>query len=250
MFGSSFILLYNTTYMKRMKLRTKFLLLFTAISLIPLILALVLTYTRFQKTLERDAIKLESQLAATASNKIKTFIISQVGILNTIATLYDQEFSASQSSSNKIIENILYRSENFTDISIVNTEGKEIIRQNRILVFSEKDLGDVSETGAFQTVKEKGLYVGPTYIKEGRPSFDLGRWIVDSRGNFSGAVFAQINAKIMPEVMANVSRIAGEGGRVFMVDEKGIVVAHSDLSYILGEKDFASLPVLKNIIKN
>ena len=234
--------------MKRIRLRTKFLLLFSIIALIPLILTLSITYTRFQHTLEQDAIKLENQLAATASNKVKTFIVSQVGILDTIATLYDQEFARPQDSLFKIVENILYRSENFTNISIVDKDGKEIIKQDRILVFRESDLGNILGSEAFESVKTSGLYIGPMYIENGKPLFNLGRWIVDSQENFLGAVFAKVDAKIIPEVMANISTIAGEGGRVFMVDERGVVVAHSDLSYILGEKDLSALPIIENIV--
>ena len=85
------------------------------------------------------------------------------------------------------------------------------------------------------------------YIKEGKPLFNLGRWISDSQGNFSGAVFAEVDAKVMPEVMSKISNVTSPGGRVFMVNEKGITVAHSDLSYILGERDLSALPPISNI---
>lgn len=222
-------------------------LLFVIISLVPLVLTLFLTYTKFQTTLEQNSIRSERELATTVSVKIKSFIVSQIGILNTIATLYDQQFSVRQELSQNIVENILYRSENFSDISIVNKEGQETIRANRLLVFLDSDLRDLNNTEAFKIVKEKGLYIGPMYIKDGKPLFNLGRWIVDSQGTFSGAVFAEIDAKVMPEVMKKILNTISPGGRVFMVNRDGITIAHSDLSYILGERDLSDLPSVRDI---
>ncbi len=234
--------------MKRFKLRNKFVLLLIVVSLTPLILTVALTYFRFQRTLEQHASQLQNQLSATAAVEIKSFIISQVGILETIATVYNPEFTTNSKEVTKILENILYKSDNFTTISIVDKKGQEIARQDRILVVIPSDFRDLSTTLAFNTVKEKGLYIGPIYIEGGKPSFDLGRWIVDAQGNFLGAVFAKVDAKIMPQVTSKISSIAGPGGRVYMVNEKGIVVAYSDFSYILGERDLSNLPTISNII--
>lgn len=217
------------------------------ISLVPLAVTTVLTYVRFQKTLEQDALKSESQLAAQAAEKIKSFIVSQVGVLDTIANLHNPEFTISLAEKTKIVENVLYRSDNFTDIDVVNKDGKEILRQDRLIVFEPGDLVDLSASDAFKTVRAKGLYVGPTYLQGGRVFFDLGRPIVDSQGTFSGAIFGQVDAKVMQQVTETISSIAGAGGRVYMVDDKGSVIAHPDISYVLAEKNLSTLPSVGSI---
>ncbi len=233
--------------MTGLRLRTKFLLLFSLISLVPLVLTNVLTYVRFQRTLESDAAKVESQLAATAAARVKSFVISQVGILDTVATLNNPEFFAKPDEASKIVENVLFRNENFTDIDILDKDGKEILRQDRLVVYGPGDLKNLGDTDAFKTVKEKGLYVGPMYIQGGKALFDLGRWIVDSQGTFSGAVFARVDGKVMQQVTENISAIAGTGGRVYIVDNQGIVLAHPDISYVLGQKDLSTLPPITAI---
>lgn len=234
--------------MKRIKLRTKFVILLITISLAPLILTALLTFVRFQGVLEKDAVRLENQLISTAVVEIKSFVISQIQILDTVAMLYNPDFSSDSGASKRMVENMLYRSENFIDIAIVDKYGQEIERQNRILVITKKDLKNVTDTPAFKAVKQNGIYVGTLYIEGGKPYFDLGRWVIDSQGAFSGVVFAQVDAKTMPQVMTEISAIAGLGGRVYMVDTKGIVVAHPDLSYILGKKNLSLLPPIDNII--
>lgn len=236
--------------MKKIRLRTKFLLLFGITALIPLILTLVLTYTSLQRNLREDAANLENQLAITASEKIKLFVISQLDSLDTIATLYGQEFAETQTLPKEILERTIYKNDTFEDISVVNKDGQKIARENRVIVFDQEDLGNISNTEVFETIKAKSIYIGPMYVERGKPLFDLGHWIVDFQGNFAGAVLAQVDAKIMTEVMNNISIIAGEGGRVFMVNEKGIVVSHSNLSYVLGEKDLSFLPPIKDIVED
>src|SRR3989344_726292 len=165
---------------KRIRLRTKFITLFSVISLIPLVVVSLLTFFRFQSTLEQDAANLGRQLTATAATDIKSFVISQVSILDTIATIYHPDFPLRPEGSGKIVENILYRSENFTDISIVDKFGAEIERQNRILVITPSELRNLGNTPAFQIVKEKGIYIGPMFIQSGKPFFEIVRWIEDT----------------------------------------------------------------------
>lgn len=52
--------------MKQPRLRTKFVLLLSAVSLAPLALTALLTFSRFQTTLDQDAQRLGHQLTATA----------------------------------------------------------------------------------------------------------------------------------------------------------------------------------------
>ena len=78
---------------KRLKLRTKFVLLLSIASLVPLALTAILTFVRFQTILQQDAFRFGRQLSATAVAEIKSFIISQTRILDTISTSFHPEAS-------------------------------------------------------------------------------------------------------------------------------------------------------------
>lgn len=234
--------------MGRIRLHTKFIVLLTSVSLVPLVLVAGVTLLRYQATLENDASKLGHQLAATAAAEIRSFMVSQFGILENIATIYHPDFPIQPDVAEDITEITLLRSENFMDISIVDEKGVEVARKNRLLVVTEGDLREVRDDEAFRTVRDRGVYVGPVYVRSGRPFFDLGRRIVDSDGNFAGAVFAQVDARIMPTVVADISKIVDKPGRVYIVNEKGIVIAHPDLSYVLAERDLGDLPPVRMIV--
>src|SRR3989344_2304212 len=236
--------------MLRFLLHTKFIVLLTSVSLVPLIVVAGVTLARYQQTLEDDASKLGHQLASTAAAEIRSFMVSQFGILENIAAIYHPDFPIEPNIAEDITEITLLRSENFMDISVVDAAGDEIARKNRLLVVTENDLGNVSATEAFASVRERGVYVGPVYVRSGRPFFDLGRRIIDSQGKFAGAVFAQVDARIMPDVVGDISEIVDPPGRVYIVNERGTVIAHPDLSYVLAERDLSALPPVHAIAEN
>ena len=234
--------------MTRFRLRFKFIVLLTLASLTPLAIMGLLTFVRLQGTLQEEAERFGNQLTATAAAEVRSFIVSQAKVLDTISTLYNPEFPTDPKIVKQIVEHTLFKNDNFNDISITDKNGEEIVRENRVLVIASSDLHNIQDTDAFKVVKETGFFVGPLYIDRGKPFFDIGRWIVDSQGIFLGAVFAQVDAKVMPDVTRRVSAIAGEGGRVYIVNEKGVVIAHPDLSYILAEKNLSDLPSIEEII--
>jgi len=233
--------------MGNIRLHTKFIVLLTGAALIPLIVVSAVTFVRFQSTLEADASKLGHQIAATASAEISSFMVSQFTSLANIATLYDPNFPIRPADAGRLLDTILLRSDDFTDISVVDKDGKEIVRKNKLLVVAAGDLRDMSTSQEFATVRESGVYVGPLYINNGRPFFDIARQMVGSSGEFLGAVFAQVDARVTTSVVTDISRIVDKPGRVYIVNERGVVIAHPDLSYVLGEKDLSALPSVSSI---
>lgn len=234
--------------MRHIKLHTKFVILFTAVSLIPLTIVVGVSLLRFQQTLESDAAKLGAQFAATASAEIKSFMVSQLRILDNVATIYHPSFPIERETADQILDNILLESDNFSDISVLNAEGQEIAHKNQLFLITKDDYRDLHDSEAFTLVKEHGIYVGPLYINRGRPFFDFGRQILSSDGTFSGAVFAQVDARVFPAVVEEISQLVEKPGRVYIVNGDGVVIAHPDLSYVLAERNLSELPVVKEAI--
>src|SRR3989338_797962 len=234
--------------MRNLTLRAKFIIVLIGVSFVPLIFVSTVTLVRFQRVLEADALKLGHEVAATATADIKSFMISQLRILDNVTVLYHPASPVTRDVAERVVENILFKNESFNDISVVNQDGKELVRKNRLLAIATGDLRDVHNGDAFRSVLEEGLYIGQLYIVNGRPFFDIGRQIVDTHGVFAGAVFAQIDARTVTTVVEKISRTAAPGSRVYIVNDKGIVIAYSDISYILEERDLSSLPVVEDIM--
>lgn len=234
--------------MRRIKLHTKFIVLLISVSLVPLVVVSGVMLLRYQQTLQSDATALGAQLANTAAAEIRTFVVSQFGILENVAAIYNPDFPIQSGTASQLTNIILLRSENFTDISVTDVSGHEIVRVNRMKAITAADLRDKSAGEAFQTVKEMGVYIGPVYVVGGRPFFDIGLSINDVHGTFAAAVFAQVDARVMPSVVQNISKLVEPPGRVYVVNEHGIAIAHPDISYVLAQRDLSALPVVRDVV--
>ncbi len=234
--------------MKYVRLRTKFILFLVAALLLPLALLSYVATRPFVNSLQIDAERFGSQLTETVNEKIGSFLVSQIQAVDNLALFYGPDSPISTELVGNIIEDTLYRNSSFESVIIADADGQEVINKDLVRVVDPSELKNISDTESFQTVREKGLYIGPLYFEKGRPFFLLGRSIVDRQRNFSGVVLAQVDAKILPEVMKNISVVAGKGGRVYMVDHKGTVIAHPDISYILSERSLITLPPIRSIV--
>lgn len=219
----------------------------TCVAVIPLAIMAFATVARFQQTLETDASKLGRQIAATAAAEIRTFMVAQIRVLDNIAVLYHPQFPIEPEVADRLLENILLSSENFTDIAVVDETGAEIARKNRLIIIGRSDLHGAEESTRLDVVRRSGVYVGPVYVVGGRSYFDLGRQIIALDGSFAGAVFAQVDARVMTSVVASVAK--EEDGRVFIVNEEGTVIGYPDISYVLGARDLSALPSVSRIIE-
>ena len=231
--------------MRKLRLHSKFIIFFTGMAIVPLAIVAFGAVAQLQQTLATDASKLGHQLAESAAAEIRSFMVSQLKMLDNIAVLYNPNFPIEPQVAERVVENLLFASENFMDISVAGSDGGEIVRKDRLLVVRPDDLRDISSTPQFAAVKERGIYVGPVYVVNGRPFFDFGRRILDSDSTFAGAVFARVDARVMTSVVERISRLSG--GRVYVVDDRGIVIAHPDLSYVLAERDLSALPPVRQV---
>lgn len=234
--------------MYRVKLHTKFIALLIGVSLVPLLIVSGVTLIRYQQTLLSGAEALGSQLANTAAAEIRTFVVSQFDILESVAAIYNPDFPINAATAGQLTNIILLRSENFADISVTDVSGREVMRVNRVKITTSTDLRDRSADEAFQAVKASGVYIGPVYVIGGRPFFDIGLSINDVHGVFAAAAFAQVDARVMPSVVQEISKLVEPPGRVYVVNEHGVVVAHPDISYVLAQRDLSELPVVRDVV--
>ncbi len=234
--------------MRNIRLHTKFVAILILVAVVPLAFVSFATLGRFQQTLEKDAEKLGLQVSAAASAEIRAFVVSQMGTLDNVAAIYHPQFPVAKETASHILENILLSSDSFTEIAVVAPDGAEIVRKNKLYVVPLGDAhDDVEMHMAFEAIRDMGVYVGPVYIEAGKPFFNLGKRILDSDGKFAGAVIAQVDARIMPTVVAAASK--ARAGRVYIVDSEGYVIAYPDLSYVVARRNLSELPPVKDVLE-
>jgi PAS domain S-box-containing protein len=228
----------------RVPLRIKLIVLFVGIALVPLLIVALVTTTRLQETQRQNALTHANQIAATTREEIKTFVTSQFSILESIQAIYP--FLSVQQRED-YIEQILFLSGTFTDLAILNAEGRETVRKNRIEVVNQDDLRDQSATSKFRNTRENGAYIGPLYLVNGKPFFTLAINLRAVNGSFQGVASAEVDARILQDVIRKIS-VVEESGRAYIVNPQGIAVAHPDISIVLAGTDLSALPPVQELL--
>lgn len=232
----------------KITLRSKFITIFLGLTLIPLVFAMSVTILRVQKLQRENAARFNEQIAATASESVSSFIGKQFQVLKDMGGI-QRELLQDTILQDKILERSLFQTEDFLENSIVDWKGYELNRKHRLKVVRQSDLRNRAQTEAFITVREKGIYLGHLYISEGRPFFDIGAALTDTQGNFNGAIFAQVDARLIQDVVKDISTtVLQERGKIYIVNDEGVVIAHPDSSIILKESNFSAVPAVQSLI--
>lgn len=230
----------------RIKLRIKFIVFSVTLTLVPLLLVMSLVIDRLQTIQRENAINLDRQLAQTAAKEIETFIISQYVILRDISVVYTQN-NIDIKTLDTLAERFLFENPNFTDLTILDSNGQEKVHKNIINFFRSEDLTNKGSTKEFTTIKEKQYYLSPLYIVNGKPTFTIGMPITGFGGSFQGAILAVVDARVLQDVVKKISTV-GEEVRAYIVNGNANVIAHPDISYVLAQKNFSLYPPVRQIV--
>jgi GAF domain-containing protein len=123
-----------------------------------------------------------------------------------------------------------------TEVSQIDSAGREQLRVSRLAMDVVGSQADFSTDPRFKDVRPGRPYFGPVYFrKESEPYLTLSV----AGGGDAGVTAAEVNLKFIWDVVSQI-RI-GTTGRAFVVDGRGQLVAHPDISLVLQKTDFSRL---------
>src|SRR5436853_4478954 len=97
---------------------------------------------------------------------------------------------------------------------------------------------DFSQNPAFTEAKAHRAWSSPVYFrKESEPYMTLA---MARDGKNAGVTVAEINLKLILDVIAGLK--IGQGGYAYVVDGRGRLIAHPDISLVLRDTDLSKLP--------
>jgi signal transduction histidine kinase len=230
--------------LKSNSLRTKLSVVLIGLTVVPLILVTTVTILRAQELQRENIIIHDRHTAQVAAGKIETFLVSQFVTLKNIG-LSSPGLITDQITQEAFVEQFLHKGGEFSELTLVDATGQEIVRKNTLEVVAQDDLADRSQTPEFLSTQQTGHYISSQYLRNGKPFFLIGEEIRGSDDSFQGAVLAEVDAR----VLQNVVKQAGQDQRrAYIVNNKGIVVAHPDISQVLLQSDFSSIPAVQRAI--
>jgi hypothetical protein len=137
----------------------------------------------------------------------------------------------------------------FAEIGILDTHGWEQLKVSRALAITAQDLGDRSAPKLFQEGRQHEVYWGPVTTSEtSEPWVALAVPLKRSKAAIAGVVYGIVNLKSLWELAEGLQLY--QGGRVYVVDQLGRLIAADDPNLVLKQLSFADRPLVQQLLRS
>jgi signal transduction histidine kinase/HAMP domain-containing protein len=189
-------------------------------------------------------VRLQKEKAATAALRIEHFIREIQGQIRWVShpIFMPQEQAAEQRRLDFLW--LLRQVPSVAEVSHLDATGKEQLRVSRLDVDEVGSQKDYSTEPKFFGTMTGRIYFGPVYFRnESEPYMTLS---MKRQGQGEGVTAAELNLKLVWDVVSQVK--TGEKGYAYVVDPRGILIAHHDISLVLQKTDLSRLPQVQAAI--
>ena len=132
-----------------------------------------------------------------------------------------------------------------TEVSYIDPHGLEQLRVSRLAMDVAGSGTDFSREPKFVEAKAGRIYHGPVYFrKESEPYMTIA---LAGSGKESGVTAAEVNLKFIWDVVSQIR--VGREGRAYVVDARGALIAHPDISLVLKKTDLSGLAQVREALR-
>src|SRR5947207_14002803 len=181
-------------------------------------------------------IRVQQEKAEAAARRIEEFvdeIKSQIGW-----TTHAQWSAGPLDQRRQDYFRLLRQVPAITELAQLDADGKEQLKVSRLAMDVVGSGADFSQSPAFTETKTRRVWFSPVYFrKQSEPYMTLA---MAREGRNAGVTIAEINLKLIQDVITALK--IGQGGYAYVVDGRGKLIAHPDISLVLRDTDLATLP--------
>jgi signal transduction histidine kinase len=128
-----------------------------------------------------------------------------------------------------------------TEVSYLDAEGHEQLRVSRLAMDVIASGTDFSQEPRFRESKAGRTYFSLVYFrKESEPYMTIA---LAGSGKGAGVTVAEVNLKFIWDVVSKIK--IGKAGHAYVVDSRGHLIAHPDISLVLKKTDLSKLAQVK-----
>ncbi|MBI3001824.1 MAG: GAF domain-containing protein [Deltaproteobacteria bacterium] len=203
-------------------------------------------YTRRQ--IKKTAAALQAEVASRVAREIGDFMRRKMDRLSDLsATLSLRELGSEEQRLSALL--LLKNDHSFTDISILDDKGMEVVKVSERRVYLPSELADQSASEKFKRVIKGKGYVSPVYTSDkAEPYVTMAVPVKVTPQLVVGVVTAEANLKVFWEVIGEVE--FGKAGYAYLVDGQGKLIAHQDASLVLKRTNLSHLGEIQEFLRN
>jgi len=188
---------------------------------------------------QEHLVRIQREQANNAAGRIEQFIReieNQLGwttqLSQSAATLEQRRFDALR---------LLRQVPAVTELSQLDANGREQLSVSRLAMDVIGSQADLSGDPKFTAVAPRRPYYGPVYFRrESEPYMTIS--VAGTRRD-AGVSVAEVNLKFIWDVVSQIK--VGESGAAYVVDSRGRLIAHPDISRVLRNTDLSGLPQIR-----
>jgi signal transduction histidine kinase len=183
-------------------------------------------------------VQLQREKALAAANRIEQYIKEierQIGW-----TTHPQLVSGRAALEQRRVDYIrlLRQVLPLTEVSLLDGSGTEQLRLSRLAMDRAGSQENYSRDPKFTEARAGRTYFSPVYFrKESEPYMTVS---MASAGGSAGVTVAEVNLKFIWDVVSQIK--IGKAGHAYVVDSRGQLIAHPDISLVLKKSDFSAFP--------
>jgi signal transduction histidine kinase len=128
-----------------------------------------------------------------------------------------------------------------TEVMLLDASGREQLSVSRLGMDVSGGETDFSSDPKFVEARKGKTYFSPVYFrKDTEPYMTIA---VASIGEKASVTVAEVNLKFIWDVISRIR--SGKEGLAYVVDARGRLIAHPDISYVLQKRELADLPQVR-----
>jgi len=210
-----------------------------------LVVAGVWNYS-IEPALRADVAKSQREVALHAADLIGNYIderITELRATAQIGHLWEGTYEHRKASLHQLMKLVPA----VRQLSIIDPDGREVMRLSRTRTFSQADLRNFSKDDAFRLPMRGEIYIGPVYHEvTAEPFVTLGVPIEPSVVEIRGALVAEVNLKTLWNVVSHIK--VGRNGLLYVVSSSGQLIAHPDYSRVVAGTNLAEITEVKHFL--
>src|SRR5438093_12612704 len=215
---------------------------------IALLVVVVAGYFYMARQIRQDAAALQSELASVTGEQIHNFVRQKIERFSDNAdalSLYTLGSKEQQLLLGLLVKN----DSSFTDASIINSQGMEVVKVSDRKVYFPSDLTDQSKSPKFIKALKGEDYISPAYTSpQAQPYITLAIPLWGAAQSIVGVVSAEADLSFLWEVLGKIH--FGTAGYAYLVDEHGNLIAHRDAALVLKRMNLRQVDGVQKFLRN
>lgn len=215
---------------------------------VALTIVVVAGYSYTVRQIERDAAELQTEIASVTADNIRNFVRRKIERFSDNAdalSLYPLGSKEQQLLLGLLVKN----DSSFSDASIIDARGMEVLKVSDRKVYFPSDLSDQSKSEKFSKATKGEDYISRVYTStRAQPYVTIAIPLWGSAQSIVGVASAEADLSFLWEVIGKIN--FATAGYAYLVDEHGNLIAHKDATLVLKRPDLRQVDGVQKFLRN